>query len=81
MSSADIANYKQQIIEAARFIMDSGVMSLSNHGNFSARVPGTDSVTTVHEVGCGVPDLSLRARTGHGETLYVAGYMGCGSVY
>ena len=43
MSSADIANYKQQIIEAAKFILDSGVMSLSNHGNFSARVPGTDT--------------------------------------
>jgi len=43
MSSADIANYKQQIIEAARFILDAGVMSLSNHGNFSARVPGTDT--------------------------------------
>ena len=43
MSSATILEYKQQVIEAAKFILESGVMSLSNHGNFSARVPDTDT--------------------------------------
>lgn len=43
MSSADIASQKQQIIEAAEVLLDSGVMSLSQHGNISARVPGTET--------------------------------------
>ena len=43
MSSAEIATCKQQVIDAARFILESGVMSISSHGNFSARVPGTDT--------------------------------------
>ncbi len=43
MSSADIATYKQQIIEAADVIIKSGAMSISQHGNISARIPGTDT--------------------------------------
>ena len=43
MSASDIDSYKQQVIDAARFILESGVMSISNHGNFSARVPDTDT--------------------------------------
>ena len=43
MSSEDIASHKQQIIDAAALLVDSGVMSLSQHGNISARVPGTET--------------------------------------
>ncbi len=43
MASADVASCKQQVIEAARVLLDAGVMSLSKHGNISARVPGTDT--------------------------------------
>lgn len=43
MGSAEIAEYKQQIIEAADALIRSGVMSLSQHGNVSARVAGTDT--------------------------------------
>lgn len=43
MSSSDIAKFKQQIIEAANTLVSSGVMSLSQHGNISARVTGTDT--------------------------------------
>ena len=39
---AEISELKQQLIEACKFILGSGVMSLSNHGNFSARLPGAD---------------------------------------
>jgi L-ribulose-5-phosphate 4-epimerase len=40
---ADIASHKQQIIDAASVLIKSGVMSLSQHGNISARVPDTDT--------------------------------------
>ncbi|MCH8869648.1 MAG: class II aldolase/adducin family protein [Chloroflexi bacterium] len=40
---ADISELKQQLIEACKFIINTGVMSLSNHGNFSARVPDSDT--------------------------------------
>ena len=43
MGSADIVNQKQQILDAAKQITASGVMSLSQHGNISARLPGTDT--------------------------------------
>jgi L-fuculose-phosphate aldolase len=32
---------RQAVVEAARFLVESGAMSLSHHGNFSARVPNT----------------------------------------
>ena len=43
MVSAEIASQKQRIIEAASLIIKSGVLSLSQHGNISARLPGTES--------------------------------------
>ena len=43
MVTADIASLKQGIIEAANVLIKSGVMSLSQHGNISARLPGTDN--------------------------------------
>ena len=43
MSSTDVTEYKQQIIQAAKALIGSGVMSLSQHGNISARLPGTDT--------------------------------------
>ncbi|MCH7802305.1 MAG: class II aldolase/adducin family protein [Chloroflexi bacterium] len=43
MGSSDIAMFKQQIIDAANTLVSSGVMSLSQHGNISARVTGTDT--------------------------------------
>lgn len=43
MGSADVDSYKQQIIEAATLLLGSGVMSISQHGNISARMPGTDT--------------------------------------
>ena len=43
MGLSDIAMFKQQIIDAANTLVSSGVMSLSQHGNISARVTGTDT--------------------------------------
>ena len=43
MGSSDITMFKQQIIDAANTLVSSGVMSLSQHGNISARVTGTDT--------------------------------------
>jgi L-ribulose-5-phosphate 4-epimerase len=43
MDSALISEYKQKIIEAGRFVTSCGVMSLSKHGNISARLPGEDA--------------------------------------
>lgn len=42
MPQTEIAALKQQIIDAAEALLDSGVMQISRHGNASARVPGTD---------------------------------------
>ena len=43
MASSEIANYKDQIISSCTALIDSGVMSISEHGNVSARVQGTDT--------------------------------------
>ena len=43
MDSATIAACKQQIIDAAGFVTSCGVMSLSRHGNISARVPDSSA--------------------------------------
>ena len=43
MDSALISEYKQKIIEAGRFVTSCGVMSISKHGNISARLPGEDA--------------------------------------
>ena len=43
MVSTDIPGLKDKIIQAAELLIRSGVMSLSQHGNISARLPGTDT--------------------------------------
>jgi L-fuculose-phosphate aldolase len=39
----DLANYRQEIVEAADHIARSGIMTKSLHGNLSQRVPGGDT--------------------------------------
>ena len=41
MTSADIAAHKEQIVDACKALVKSHVMSISEHGNVSARVRGT----------------------------------------
>lgn len=41
---AELDSLKQAVVEASNFLVRSGALSLSNHGNFSVRVPGTDTV-------------------------------------
>lgn len=41
---AEFDSLKQAVVEASNFLVRSGALSLSNHGNFSVRVPGTDTV-------------------------------------
>ena len=43
MSTELIAEYKQKIIDAGRFVTGCGVMSISKHGNISARLPDEDA--------------------------------------
>ncbi len=43
MDSATIAACKRQIIDAAGFVTSCGVMSISKHGNISARVPDSSA--------------------------------------
>ena len=43
MGSTDLSSYKQQIVDAAMLLIGSGVMSISQHGNVSARVAGTET--------------------------------------
>jgi L-fuculose-phosphate aldolase len=40
---ANLANYRQEIVEASDHIVRSGIMTKSLHGNLSQRVPGTDT--------------------------------------
>ncbi len=42
MPQSDVARVKQEIIDAAEALLESGVMQISRHGNASARLPGTD---------------------------------------
>lgn len=42
MSTDSMGSYKDQIVASANLLIQSGVMSLSLHGNISARIPGTD---------------------------------------
>jgi L-fuculose-phosphate aldolase len=42
ISTTTLADYRQQIIDAAAVLLASGIMQASMHGNISARVPGTD---------------------------------------
>lgn len=41
---AELDSLKQAVVEASNFLVRSGALSLSNHGNFSVRIPGTDTV-------------------------------------
>src|SRR5688572_9676276 len=41
---AELDSLKQTVVDASNFLVRSGALSLSNHGNFSVRVPGTDTV-------------------------------------
>ncbi len=43
MTSADLAAHKEQIVDACKALIESQVMSISEHGNVSARVRGTDT--------------------------------------
>ncbi len=43
MTSADVAAHKEQIVDACKVLIESQVMSISEHGNVSARVRGTDT--------------------------------------
>ena len=43
MDTALIAEYKDMIIAAGKFVTGCGVMSISKHGNISARLPGEDA--------------------------------------
>lgn len=44
MGAEDLAALRQAVVDAANFLVRSGTLSFSNHGNFSVRVPGTDTV-------------------------------------
>ncbi len=39
----NLANYRQEIVEAAQVLVRSGIMTKSLHGNISLRIPTTDS--------------------------------------
>src|ERR1051325_10464125 len=41
---ADLMALRQSIVDASGLLGRSGALSLSHHGNFSVRVPGTDTV-------------------------------------
>ena len=43
MTSADLAAHKEQIVDACKALIETQVMSISEHGNVSARVRGTDT--------------------------------------
>ncbi len=43
MTTANIANYKKVVIEAAQQIVQSGIMTKSLHGNVSLRLPDQDA--------------------------------------
>ena len=37
-------NLRQAVIDSANFLVRTGAISMSHHGNFSVRVPGTDTI-------------------------------------
>ena len=43
MKTHDLGSLRQEIIEATRRLLASGIMQVSHHGNMSIRVPGTDT--------------------------------------
>ena len=38
------ASLRQAVIDNANFLVRIGAISMSHHGNFSVRVPGTDTI-------------------------------------
>ena len=42
LTTANIANYKKEVIEAAQQIVHSGIMTKSLHGNVSMKLPDQD---------------------------------------
>jgi len=43
LTSANMANYKKEVIEAAKQIVQSGIMTKSLHGNVSLKLPDQDA--------------------------------------
>ena len=43
MTTANLSNYRKEVVEAAAQIVASGIMTKSLHGNVSMRVPGQDA--------------------------------------
>ena len=43
MAAGDLTEFRMALARAAEFVVHSGVMSLSHHGNMSARIPGSDT--------------------------------------
>ncbi len=44
MSSQNLDGHKQSILDTARALVNNRVLSLSGHGNISARIPDTDTI-------------------------------------
>lgn len=44
MATDELAQLRQTVIEGANLLVRVGAISLSRHGNFSVRVPGTDTI-------------------------------------
>jgi L-ribulose-5-phosphate 4-epimerase len=44
MMELNHATLRQAVIESANFLVRTGAISLSHHGNFSVRIPGTDTI-------------------------------------
>ena len=40
---ANLSNYRQDVVDAAKELVALGIMTKSNHGNLSMKVPGTDT--------------------------------------
>lgn len=43
-SVSDLTPHKQSVLDAARALVNSGILSLSGHGNISVRIPNTDTI-------------------------------------
>jgi L-fuculose-phosphate aldolase len=43
MTSSQLESYRQQVVEAAGSLVRSGILTRSNHGNLSVRVPDTET--------------------------------------
>ena len=43
MATAKLSEYRKHIADAAARLVQSGILTKSNHGNISARIPGSDT--------------------------------------